>query len=226
MNSPTDDYNFMKNVDGIWDTAYFTLFEKYMKLDLRGQEKLIEIDSVDQESMIMKKNGGFPIPGMVYTFLYKGPDVEVANPPKKPKVFKDLVPIVFCMGTEKDGFSGINMNALPPGVRLQFLQSFYDTFRDFLEREADVLSQNNKLALNKRFMKFIRSGKGQEMIKIYNTINGANFNFAYRRYNLKKVKQLRMIEYPEWKYIPFYEPKDAFRKLNYSQIYKLYGKSK
>ena len=130
MNSPTDDYKFMKNVDGIWDTAYFTLFEKYMKLDLRGQEKLIEIDSVDQESMIMKKNGGYPIPGMVYTFLYKGPDVEVANPPKKPKVFKDLVPIVFCMGTEKDGFSGINMNALPPGEsllrlgRLRVLQRF------------------------------------------------------------------------------------------------------
>ena len=42
---------------------------------------------------------------------------------------------------------------------------------------------------------------------------------------MEKVDKFRMIEYSEWKFIPFYEPKNAFRKLNQSQLYKLYGES-
>jgi len=64
------------------------------------------------------------------------------------------------------------------------------------------------------------------MIKLFNIRNRANFNFGYRKYTIDKVKNLRMIEYPEWKYIPFYEPKDAFRRLNLNQIYKLYDRSR
>ena len=71
----------------------------------------------------------------------------------------------------------------------------------------------------------MKSGKGQEMINLFNRKNGANFNFGYRKYSIEKVDNLRMVEYPEWKYIPFYEPKDAFRKLNQAQIYKLYKRS-
>jgi len=226
MNPPIEEYKYMKNIDGILDTAYFTLFEKYMKFDLRGEEKLIEIDSTDQESIISSKNGGFPIPGIIYTFIYKGPDISIQDPPKKPKEYTDFVPLVFCMNIERESFSGINMNALPPEVRVLFLQSFYETFQDFLKREADALAQNNKIALNKRFLAYIKSGKGQEMIKLFSKKNNANFNFAYRKYSIGKVDNLRMIEYPEWKYIPFYNPKDAFRKLNQNQIYKLYAKSK
>ena len=35
-----------------------------------------------------------------------------------------------------------------------------------------------------------------------------------------------MVEYPEWRYIPFYDPRSAFRKLSQSQMYKLYNRSK
>ena len=226
MNPPSQEYNYMKNIDGVWDTAYFTLFEKYMKQKLRGEKQLIEIDSTDLESIIWSSNGGFPLPGIIYTFIYKGANFKLGTPPEKIREYKDFVPLVFCMGGERDQYSGNNMNLLPPNVRLQFLQTFYDTFSDFLEKEVDLLAQNNELALNKRFISYVASGKGQEMLKLFNRANGANFNFAYRKYLLPKVENLRMIEYSEWKYIPFYDPKDAFRKLNQSQIYKLYGKSK
>jgi len=225
MNSPIDDYKFMKNIDNIWDIAYFTLFEKYMKYKLRGKEKKIEIDSTDQESIIIEKNGGFPIPGIVYTFIYKGPDIIVKFP-KTAKEYTDLVPLVFCMNIERNSFSGINMNVLPPEVRLQFLDSFYNSFIDFLKKEVDILAQNDKLALNKRFISYMKSGKGQEMLKLFNKKNKANFNFGYRKYLIKKIDNLRMVEYCEWKYMPFYNPKDAFRKLNQAQIYKLYERSK
>lgn len=221
MNSPIQEYKFLQGIDGIIDQAYFTLFEKYMIYKLRGLEKAIQIDETDQESIMIKKNGGFPFPGMIYTFLYGGKDVKVSN-----KVYSDLVPIVFCFSIGKDSFSGINLNTLPSPVRLKFLDNFYNVFKDFLEYEAETLAQNDKLAINKRFLKFTGSGRGKKMIDSFNKSAGENFNFGYRRYFLSKVKNLRMIEYAEWKYIPFYEPKDAFRKLSYSELYKLYGKSK
>jgi hypothetical protein len=225
MNPPEIEYKSLKNISDIHDIAYFTLFEKYIKYNLRGNEKKIEIDSTDQESIILSRNGGFPIPGIVYTFIYKGPNASIETQ-RGMKEYTDLIPLVFCLGTERTSFSGINMNLLPPDARLLFLQSFYSTFRDFLEREVDALSQNDKLALNKRFISYIRSGKSQEMIRLFSKANKANFNFAYRKYSIENIDMLRMVEYPEWKYIPFYVPKAAFRKLNQSQIYKLYGRSK
>jgi hypothetical protein len=226
MRSPTEEYNFLRGVNGVSETAYFTLFEKYMKYNLKGEEKKIEIEDTDQESIIKTKGGGFPIPGIIYTFLYKGENFYLENLPKKPSEYQDLVPLVFCLGFEKESFSGINMNLLPPSTRLQFIQSFYDSFRDFLGREVEVLAQNDRLAMNKRFLAYIKTGKAQEMIRLFSLKNKANFNFGYRKYLISKVKNLRMVEYPEWKYLPFYEPKDAFRKLNLNEIYKLYGKSK
>jgi hypothetical protein len=225
MNPPIEEYKSLKDINNITDIAYFTLFEKYMKYNLRGEKKKIEIDSTDQESIIVQKNGGFPIPGIVYTFLYKGPDFLIENLPKNPSQFTDLVPLVFCMGIDRNSFSGLNMNMLPDRIRLQFLQSFYETFKAFLEREATVLSQHDKLALNKRFISYIQAGKSQEMIRLFSQKHRANFNFAYRKYLMPKINNLRMVEYPEWKYIPFYTPKDAFRKLNLNEIYKLYNRS-
>lgn len=226
MRPPIEDYKFLRGVDGVVDTAYFTLFEKYLKYDLKGYDKKFEIEDTDQESIIITKGGGFPIPGIIYTFIYKGENFLIPNSPKKPAEYTDLVPLIFCISIEKDHFTGINLNLLPSEARLRFLQSFYESFEDFLEREVEVLAQNDKLAMNKRFLAYIKSGKAQEMIKLFNLKNKENFNFAYRKYLIKKVEKLRMVEYPEWKYIPFYEAKDAIRKLNLNEIYKLYGKSK
>lgn len=226
MNSPSEEYRYLRDLDNIFDEAYFTLFEKYMKYKLWGKDKVIQIDETDQESLIASKNGGFPIPGYTYTFIYKGDNFKIGAPPEKVREYTDLVPIVFCMSSDKNNFAGINMNLLPPGSRLKFLQSFYDVFSSFLEREVDVLAENNELALNKRFIALVNSGKGQDMIKLFSRATGENFKFAYRKYLFEKIENFRMIEYAEWKYLPFYEAKDAFRKLNQNQIYKLYGRSK
>ena len=226
MNSPIDDYRYLKDLDNVFDVAYFTLFEKYMKYKLRGDDKVIEIDDTDQESLLWTQNGGFPIPGSIYTFIYKGALDSIETSRGKPQKYMDLVPLLFCMGYGRTSFKGINLNLLPPPARLQFLQSFYETFEDFLKIEVDVLAENDKLALNQRFINYIKGGQAQRMIKMFSQKTGQNFKFAFRQYSIQKVEQLRMIEYNEWKYIPFYEPKDAFRKLSQSQIYKLYGRSK
>jgi len=224
MLSPYEEFKFNKNISKIKDIAYNTLFTKYLIENIKGYNKMTEIDSTDQESIIVSRNGGFPVPGMVYTFMYGGADQIALKFGQKN--FIDVAPLVFCMNNEKDSFKGINLNMLPVKARLDFLESFYQTFEDFFKREAEVLSQNDKLALNKRFIEYIKSGKGKEMLRLFNVKNGANFNYGYRSYKINMVKRLRMVEYNEWNYIPFYEPKNAFREMNQSQIHKLYYRSK
>jgi hypothetical protein len=223
MIHPQDENDILKNVNNINEQAYFILFEKYILQNLKGNDKLIEIDSTDQETVITKRNGGYPIPGFIYTFLYQGPKaiIEIKN---KSFEYIDLVPLTFCINNDLGNFSGVNLNLLPPDTRLQFLGSFYETFEGFF-KNVESLTENNKEAFNKRFISLVKSGGGQTMIKMFSEKNKENFNFAYRKYLILKVKQLRMVEYSEWKFIPFYEPKDAFRKLNQSEIYKLYNRS-
>ena len=62
MRSPEDEYKFLKNLDNIWDIANFTLFEKYIVQNLKGDAKLIEIESTDQESLIISMNGDILYP--------------------------------------------------------------------------------------------------------------------------------------------------------------------
>jgi hypothetical protein len=224
MQSPEIENKFLAKLNDIDKIAYFTLFEKYIVQNLRGHAKLIEIESTDQESIIKSLNGGFPIPGMVYTFLYDGPNVLVKSKDKT-KIYQDFIPLVFCMNVQKDFFTGINFNTLPSDIRLQFLIGYYDTFKDYLS-EVERDTQNRILSINTRFITYIKSGKGQEMLKIFNSKYGANFNFGFRKYLVQKVERLRMVEYQEWNYIPFYQPKDAFRLMNQAQIHQLYYQSK
>lgn len=219
MISPKEEYNYLKNISNIKDIAYNELFQKYLIENKKGQSKLTEIESTDQETIITSLNGGYPIPGMIYTFIYGLQDkiqTKIGD-----KDFIDYAPLVFCMNNTQGMFKGINLNMLPPDVRLDFLQSFFDTYKDFFST-VENLTQNNKLALNKRFVEFMKSGKGKDLLKIFNNMNNENFNYGYRSYKIEKVKKLRMIEYNEWNYVPFYNVKDAFRKLSFNIIHNLY----
>ncbi len=59
-----------------------------------------------------------------------------------------------------------------------------------------------------------------------NNVATSNFPYGYRAYKLNNIKQLRMIEFIEWAYIPFYEPQQAFKLMNQKQIQALYYKIK
>lgn len=223
MISPNEEYKHLSTINNIKDIAQFHIFEKYIMQNLRGADKMTEIESSDQESIIQSLNGGYPIPGMIYTFLYKGDKLvlEIAN---KKNEFFDHVPLVFCMNTGNGFFSGLNLNMFPAAVRLKFMQSYYETFKPFFSK-IEILTDNNKLAWNQKFVEYVKSEGTQKILKVFNKKTSANFTFAFRKYLINDVKQLRMVEYSEWPYITFYEPKNAFRGMNQAQIHKLYYRS-
>jgi hypothetical protein len=225
MESPLKTYKSLLNINNIKDIAYDTLFTKYIVENLKGDKKLWEIESTDQETLVTQLNGGFPIPGLMYTFIYRAGEPNIVKSGKSTKTYIDKVPIVFCVNTEKGKFSGINMNTLPHLERVKFLEMFFTEYKAFF-KDVEDLTQNNKIALNKTYIAAAKSNQGQKIIKLFNAKTGSNFNYGYRTYDMKKVSRLRMIEFSEWDYIPFYDPKEAFKLMNQQQIHSLYWKSK
>jgi hypothetical protein len=223
MIDPNIEYKETAKIENIDTVAYFNLFEKYIKLNLKGEKKMYEVDSTDQESVYTKLNGGRPIPGGVYTFVYGEPDKLLIG--NNLKDYIDLLPIMFCYNTHfPDDFTGINFNMIPNKERIKFFKAFYDTFKIYLE-DIERKIENNVITVNEVFIKIIQSGNGQELLKRFNKATNANFNYAFRKYKLNKVKQLRMIELSEWKYIPFYQSKETFKKINDRIIQSNYYKN-
>jgi len=227
MESPAKKYKKLLKINNIKKIAYDTLFTKYIERNLKADEKLLEIDSTDQESLMLKRNGGYPLPGFIYTFLYlpQGGDLIKIRIQGKEKEYTDFVPIVFCTNVKGKNFKGINLNTLPNLERVKFFEIYWNAYKNFFEN-VEELTENNKLALNVKFINLMSSPISKDILNIMGKIANANFNYGFRNYSMTKIKQLRMIEYVEWDYIPFYEPKNAFKGMNMKQIHDIYWRTK
>jgi len=229
MISPLEQYKLSSKNINIKDIAYDTLYNKYIIRNDRGKDKLSELDSTDQESLFLKFNGGYPSPGLIYTFIYrakKEDEMIICLAQGNEKRYIDFIPIVFCLiPCSNNVFCGLNLNALPNTERLKFLEEYYQVYESFF-KNIENSTENNKLTINKSFVDVITNGNTQKFLKNISGKIGSNFNYAYRKYDFKRIDNIRMIEYNEWQFIPFYEPKNAFRMMNQKQIHEFYWKTK
>jgi hypothetical protein len=226
MESPIIIYNKLKDIDNIKDVAYTRLFENYLELELKGPDKLIEIDSTDQESVLNKLKRGRPVHGMLYTFIHLNDTnlLELQNYKTGKNVeFHDFTPIVFCMSYNNDKhlLKGLNLIMLPHKERVKFFQAYWEMYRKFLNR-VEELTEYNKSAINIEYQIAALSGKNSEIIKMFNNKQKAMFNFAYRSYEMKNLRKFRMLEYEEWQYVPFFDAQTSFKKINLVNMYQTY----
>jgi len=230
MESPSETYIAMKRITGIEEVAYNRLLENYLQLDLKGPKKLIDIESTDQESVLKKIGGGRPFEGMIYTFIHLNEKnlAELQNlKTGKPIQFHDFTPIVFCtfFNPLTGLLRGLNLNMLPETERLKFFQAYWEFYKEFFKR-VEEKTEYNKEAINKKYRLAAWVGQNPMLFKHFNQTQNALFEFAYRSYYLNKVAIFRMIEYEEWKYIPFFDAKQSFRRVNMDQIYQVYWDNK
>ena len=226
MIAPKDTYEKTKRIDNIEDVAYDRLFTNYLKRDVKGDAKMIEIDDTDQESVLNKRSLGLPFIGMIYTFIYVNDQALIAiqNMASGKQIqFHDFTPILFCTNINaKTGLiKGLNLNLLPKESRLNFLQSYWEVYKPFFQK-IEEKTQYNKEALNKTYQSAALSGENPKLFELFNKKQSENFGFAYRSYDIKHVRKLRMIEYEEWQYIPFFDARLSFKKTNLNAIYNTY----
>ena len=226
MESPKDTYEKMKQIDDIEKVAYTRLFENYLKIGLKDNKKLIEIDSTNQESLLRQRFSSIPQIGMIYTFIHLNKDgiVQIINAANgKAVTFHDITPIVFCTNfNAKTGlFKGINLNMLPKPERLKFMQAYWEFFKSYLLK-VEESTEYNKISLNTQYQRLALSGKNPSLFKKFNDNQNAFFEYAYRSYDLRNITKFRMLEYEEWKYIPVFDARESFKKANLDIIYNTY----
>jgi hypothetical protein len=229
MESPKETYKKLQSIDNIEQVAYERLFEIYLNRNISGDKKRIDIESTDQETLI---NRAFkqPLPGFIYTFIHVNNAAlqEIQNF-KTGKVvkFHDLTPILFCTSfdTSKKIMKGLNLNILPRGERLKFLQAFWEYYKEFFVKVEET-TENGIFTINLDYLNIALGGKNPELYEYFNRSQNALFNYAYRSYDLKNIQRFRILEFEEWKYIPFFDAKQSFKKANLEQIYRTYWDNK
>lgn len=201
--------------------------EEYLLIDtlsknIKGYDKIKEIDGMDMES----KLSGNIIPSMIYTFIYDtGKDMQNENN----IVFGDKMPIVLCSNVKPytkliDGklvkgmyIFGINLNFLLPEERALLLDSIYNSFLDFYDNiYKDVYE--NKTSINKGLLTILRD---TNFVKNLYAISKIDVSKCVRCYNINFAKNIRLIEYNLWKYIPLYEAKQTVTKATIQEIQKI-----
>jgi hypothetical protein len=227
MEQPKIIYEKLKAITNIKEIAYERLFENYLKLDLEGPKKLVDIESTDQESVLNRMRRGIPYEGMIYTFIHlNDTNISILKNLKTQKEheFHDFTPIVFCTYVDpaKASFRALNLNMLPQSERLKFLQVFYETYKDFFQDVERELLHENDYAINEKYRLAAISGKNTDLLLYFSKKQKASFSYAYRSYEFKNIKKLRMLEFEEWQYIPFFEAKESFKKINLQLIYRTY----
>lgn len=219
MISPKQSYDILKGTNNISSIATTNILDNYLKFNKSGKDKLIDIESTDQESLLRKQTGGLPVPGCIYIFINKSNLVQKIDPKK---TYVDLVPLVFALRTTREELFGINLNMFPMETKVEFLDSYYQLYNGFF-KDIERETESNKIAINETFLKFIMtSEKVSEIINIMNKKSSESFHYAYRRYKYKNIIKLRMIEYYQWQYIPFYDDSNSFSS-NTSAVKKEYN---
>lgn len=201
--------------------------EEYLLIDtlsksLKGDSKIKEIDGMDMESKLCGKI----IPSMIYTFAYNfDKDMQMEDN----FIFGDKMPIVLCCElksflkminnkpTKCLNMVGINLNFLKNEDRAIVLDAIYNSFSSFYDNiYKDVY--NNKAAINNALLSLVSKNNFVDTIK---SITNIDVSKCVRSYSISLCKDIRLIEYNLWKYIPIYESKRTVSNLSINKIQEI-----
>lgn len=170
----------------------------------RGTGKTNELTGMDMESTFNYT----VLPSMIYTFLYDSPNAEKIDETN----FKDHLPVILCTSFDGKYITGLNFNLIPNDVRANILDIIYNAFQNFYDDVVNDAVLKNKAVLNEKFAALLVNDKNRsEFMKILDTKLGISVSSAYRVYDIKYIRNLRLIEYDNWKYVPFLSFKDSVR---------------
>lgn len=201
------------------------LLKDTLSKNLTRDKKIKELDGMDMESKLLGKI----MPSMIYTFIY---DTKQDMQLEDNIIFGDKMPIVLCcdikpMEKMLNGklvkslqIIGINLNFLKNDDRAVFLDKIYSAFstfykniyKDVYKNEASINQQLSTILNNKNFVNLVY------------TLTKVDISKCVRAYNVSFAKNIRLIEYNLWKYIPLYDAKRTVTNISIKGIQEIMSK--
>jgi hypothetical protein len=142
-------------------------------------------------------------PAKFYTFQYDPKYKDVLS-------FYDTRPVLFLHKIwsthEHNLISGINFTFLPPMVKVAIMETYYQKFKQLVEKDESELWKENFININEIVKFFLDWLKVKELFEGYSNIN---MGFAYRSYIVNRISNFKIISYDDWDTIPFIRNEDT-----------------
>lgn len=202
-----DDYRKNKSTKAE-DDAFDYFITDLLSDKLQGNAKTDTIYGMNMEKSLQ----GTIYPSMFYIFQY-----QPMMPEQMGKLhFIDTVPLILCTGVSDKTVDGLNFNMIPNDVRAMILDVIYDAYSDFYNK--DIQSVSGKL-INEQFASILVNPVSfDKLMTILTSKCSLNLRMACRTYSKAYISNIRLIEYDQWKRIPYLSFKDSLRGASLADI--------
>lgn len=202
------------------ELAYRSIVTDLFFRNIRGKERSVDLDFHEMEDGL---NDVSPmIPGCFYIFSYR--EQEVVPSSDGTLEYHDRVPVLLCLGIGalNDGrkfVAGLNVNLLPVPQRAAVLQTLYNMDKPFYDERIDDAVTRGTYAVSDTVMKALGRDSGDALMDyLSRKYRVRKDTWAWRRYFLDKIDRLRLIDYWQWKYIPFLDYGEGVRGANIKDL--------
>lgn len=149
------------------------------------------------------------IPGCIYCFVYKAINPTTYIIDNQKLQYFDKLPILYVIKESPNTITGINLNFCNRDLRVAILNMIYNMDEDFFFNNSDIKNEvdSGKIITSNSINKFLLNDNTciqQIMYKLNKTYNIPNNpNIFIRTYSKNLIRNIRMLEYWQWKHIPF-----------------------
>ena len=217
---------FLDNIKSIRDIksvdAEEAIIKSLMVQNNRQNEKLEGLDSYDSESLF----NGKIYRGNMYIFTYNAKNPTKYTYKGKDVYFSDSMPVVLITNETSTTIRGINLNFCNKALKTLILNILTNMDEEFyFDGLAQKMAFNKIAPISEKVYRFLSFNDAEEKIikELKRDYPDIDYNILFRNYAVTNIKDIRLIEPWQWKYIPFLNY-DSFEKgETLKAIQKIFG---
>ena len=202
--------------------AYDSIVDKLIRRNLRSQAKLTDIDEYDGESNF----GNTTLyPGCIYIFQYMAKTPSIYDDGKQKFTWFDSLPIVLVTEIKNNIVSGINLNLCNMAIKTQVINTLMNLDINFYKDGAERMAYSGKRPYSEYVASvFMNQDKKKAFYEyITRTCQLAYTGFIYRTYSISNIRNPRMLEIWQYKYIPFLRYNGELKNEILTRIWNISG---
>ena len=217
---------FLDNIKNIRDIksvdAEEAIIKSLMVQNNRQNEKLEDLDSYDSESLF----NGKIYRGNMYIFTYNAKNPTKYTYKGKDVYFSDSMPVVLITNETSTTIRGINLNFCNKALKTLILNILTNMDEEFYFGGLAQKMAFNKIApISEKVYRFLSSNDAEEKIikELKRDYPDIDYNILFRNYAVTNIKDIRLIEPWQWKYIPFLNYDSFDKGETLKAIQKIFG---
>ena len=192
----------IQNTENINNVAYEEIITNLLIKNKKSNNKSTDLDSYNSEELMPS----VLLPGNIYIMSYNAKtESEYLLPNGKILHFSDKEPIVLITSVNGNKIRGINLNLCTLQLRTQIINFIYEIDTNFFEQEIYKLISEKKMPISQKILKFFTGNNGEKYISNFlkQFFNKYAINSIFRTYNIENIKNIRLIEPYQWKYLSY-----------------------